>query len=96
MPEGPDHRLLPATGLVADAHRAGLRVHPYTFRDEPTFLAADYKLDPIQAYLQFFELGVDGVFSDNAISALRARQAFVQRHRTRRQAAARQGMIRSV
>jgi glycerophosphoryl diester phosphodiesterase len=62
VPEGPDHRLLPPTSLVADAHRAGLRVHPYTFRDEPTFLAADYKLDPIAEYLQFYELGVDGLF----------------------------------
>lgn len=89
VPEGPDHRLLPPTSLVADAHRAGLRVHPYTFRDEPTFLAADYKLDPIQEYLQFFELGVDGLFSDNAISAARARQAFLQKHRLRHQASAR-------
>jgi len=83
LPEGSDRRLLPATSLIADAHRAGLRVHPYTFRDEPTFLAADYHNDPIREYLHFFELGVDGVFSDNVISAVRARQIFVKRLKSR-------------
>jgi glycerophosphoryl diester phosphodiesterase len=32
------------TTLVADAHRAGLVVHPFTFRPENTFLAADFQL----------------------------------------------------
>jgi glycerophosphoryl diester phosphodiesterase len=48
-------------------------VHPYTFRDEPTFLALDYALDPVKEYLQFFALGVDGVFSDFGDTAVRAR-----------------------
>jgi glycerophosphoryl diester phosphodiesterase len=59
--------------VVADAHRVGLVVHPYTFRDEPTFLAPDYALDPVKEYLQFFALGVDGVFSDFGDTAVRAR-----------------------
>ncbi len=73
VPDGPDKRLLAPTTLVADAHRAGLLVHPYTFRDEPVFLAPDYALDPVREYLQFFALGVDGVFSDFGDTAVRAR-----------------------
>ena len=56
--------LEPANQLIADAHAAGLKVHPYTFRDEPQFLAKDYANDPAAEYLQFFKLGVDGLFSD--------------------------------
>jgi glycerophosphoryl diester phosphodiesterase len=73
VPQGPDGALLPPTSLVADAHKAGLLVHPYTFRDEPQFLAPDYRLDPIKEYLQFFRLGVDAVFSDFGDTAVRAR-----------------------
>ena len=63
VPQRSDGRLLTATSLVAEAHKAGLVVHPYTFRDEPEFLAPDYPLDPVKEYLQFYELGVDAVFS---------------------------------
>jgi glycerophosphoryl diester phosphodiesterase len=49
VPEGPGRALLAPTSLVADAHNAGLVVHPYTFRDEPQFLAADYRLDPVRS-----------------------------------------------
>jgi glycerophosphoryl diester phosphodiesterase len=73
VPVGPDNRNLAPTWLVADAHKAGLLVHPYTFRDEPNYLAADYNLDPIKEYELFFELGVDGVFSDFGDTAIRAR-----------------------
>ena len=34
------------TSLVADAHKAGLFVHPFTFRNESRRLASDYKGDP--------------------------------------------------
>ena len=73
VPQGSDGALLAPTTLVADAHKAGLAVHPYTFRDEPVFLASDYRLDPVQEYLQFYRLGVDGVFSDFGDTAVRAR-----------------------
>jgi glycerophosphoryl diester phosphodiesterase len=73
VPQHSDGTLLEPTSLVADAHRAGLVVHPYTFRDEPEFLAPDYRLDPIAEYLQFYRLGVDGVFSDFGDTAVRAR-----------------------
>jgi glycerophosphoryl diester phosphodiesterase len=54
----------PATTLVADAHKAGLFVHVFTFRNEKRRLASDYREDPQAEYLQFFRLGVDGVFAD--------------------------------
>ena len=59
--------------LIEDAHAAGLKVHPYTFRDEPQFLAKDYADDPAAEYLQFFKLGADGLFSDFPDTAVRAR-----------------------
>jgi alkaline phosphatase len=52
------------TTLIQDAHNAGLQVHPYTFRNEGRYLAADYKGDPEAEYKQFISLGVDAYFSD--------------------------------
>lgn len=56
--------------VIADAHAAGLLVHPYTFRDEEQFLTVDYDGDPKAEYAQFYELGVDGIFSDFQIQPL--------------------------
>ncbi len=64
--------------LIADAHKVGLLVHPYTFRNEKRRLAADYKGDPKLEYKQFFALGVDGVFSDFADTALAARAEYLR------------------
>jgi glycerophosphoryl diester phosphodiesterase len=52
------------TTLVQDAHKAGLQVHPYTFRSESIFLASDYKGDPKKEFEQFINLGVDAFFTD--------------------------------
>ena len=52
------------TSLVADAHRLGLFVHAFTFRNESRYLAHSYLGDPRAEYQQFFLLGVDGVFSE--------------------------------
>jgi myo-inositol-hexaphosphate 3-phosphohydrolase len=52
------------TSLVKDAHAAGLLVHPYTFRNEARYLAADYNGNPAQEFNQFIQLGVDGYFTD--------------------------------
>jgi glycerophosphoryl diester phosphodiesterase len=52
------------TSLIADAHKAGLFVHPYTFRDEAEYLTQSYARDPKAEYKAYFELGVDGVFTD--------------------------------
>jgi len=66
-------RLTRPSGLVANAHAAGLLVHPYTFRNEPRYLATDYDGDPAAEYRHFYALGVDGVFSDFAETAVAAR-----------------------
>lgn len=59
-----DKTTLPPTTLVQDAHTAGLLVHPYTFRNENQYLAADYNGNPELEYRQFIQLGVDGYFTD--------------------------------
>ncbi len=68
---------LPPTNVVADAHRAGLVVHPYTFRNEPNRVAPPFGGNPVKEYLRFYELGVDGVFSDFADTAVAARAMFL-------------------
>ena len=68
----------PATTLIADAHKAGLMVHTWTFRNEPKRLAFDYKGDPKNEYLQFYRLGLDGLFSDFTDTAVAARTAYVK------------------
>ncbi|MBP8132831.1 MAG: glycerophosphodiester phosphodiesterase [Zoogloea sp.] len=68
----------PATPLIADAHKAGLFVHPYTFRNEQRRLASDYKGDPKNEYLAFYRLGVDGVFADFTDTAIAARNTYLK------------------
>jgi len=73
-----DTTTMEPTTLVADAHKAGLFVHPYTFRNEKRRLASNYKGDPVLEYKHFFALGVDGVFSDFADTALAARAEYLK------------------
>ena len=68
---------LPTT-LVADAHKAGLLVHPYTFRNEKRRLTFDMAGDPVNEYLQFFRLGVDGLFSDFPDTAVAGRAKYLK------------------
>jgi glycerophosphoryl diester phosphodiesterase len=68
--------LLPPTDLISRAHGCGLFVHAWTFRNEPQRLVSDYGGNPVAEYLQFYRLGVDGVFSDFADTALAARMLF--------------------
>ena len=72
----PDSIQQTPTMLVTDAHRAGLFVHAYTFRNVKGFynLPFDVNGDPTKEYLTHFRLGVDGVFSDAPDTALFARQ----------------------
>jgi glycerophosphoryl diester phosphodiesterase len=79
VPERPDRTLEAATSLVEDAHRAGLLVHPWTFRSDERFLSPDYQGEPEREYEQFFGLGVDGVFSDFPDVTLRARDSMARR-----------------
>ena len=85
---GPNKELIrpgdgPPTSLVADAHAAGLRVHPWTFRAENFFLPHSLRvginprghghlLDEIRRYLA---LGVDGFFTDFTAIGVEARDA---------------------
>ena len=68
----------PATSLIADAHKLGLMVHSWTFRNEPKRLAFDYKGDPKAEYLQFYRLGIDGLFSDFTDTAVAARATYLK------------------
>ncbi|GAA4543326.1 glycerophosphodiester phosphodiesterase [Pseudonocardia xishanensis] len=68
------------TSLVADAHAAGLLVHPYTFRNENSFLpdvmrrgAREDQIGNVFAeYRAFLDAGVDGFFTDHPDTALAA------------------------
>ena len=68
-----DRVMMPATDVVKNAHAAGLFVHAYTFRNESKRLASDFKGDPKAEYRLFYNLGVDGVFSDFPDTAKAAR-----------------------
>jgi len=80
IPRDANGYLQPPTTLVADAHTAGLIVHPYTFRNENNFLPADFRIgtDPTHygnafgEYAAFFQLDIDGLFSDNPDTAIEA------------------------
>jgi glycerophosphoryl diester phosphodiesterase len=63
-----------ATNLIQRAHELGLFVHAYTFRNEPGTLAGSYNGNPRLEYMQFYLLGVDGVFSDFPDTAIEARR----------------------
>jgi glycerophosphoryl diester phosphodiesterase len=71
-----DRELLPPTSLIRRAHKAGLLIHTWTFRNEDFRLAAGYDGSPLAEYLQFFRLGIDGVFSDFTDTAVLARRLF--------------------
>jgi glycerophosphoryl diester phosphodiesterase len=70
-----DRVLIEPTSVVKDAHEAGLFVHSWTFRSEPYRLASDYKNDPSAEYKVFYDLGIDGLFSDFPDAAVKARSA---------------------
>ena len=66
-------QLATAGDLIERAHEAGLLVHTWTFRNEQRRLAGNYAGNPVNEYLQFYQLGIDGVFSDFADTAVAAR-----------------------
>lgn len=68
-----DRVLATPTSVVKDAHAAGLQVFTWTFRNEPKRLASSFKGDPAAEYKAFYELGVDGLFSDFPDTAVKAR-----------------------
>ncbi|MFF1689492.1 glycerophosphodiester phosphodiesterase [Streptomyces sp. NPDC058254] len=86
IPKDKDGKLLAPTTLVKDAHAAGLILHPYTMRNENTFLPADFKKgtdpnaygDAFGAFKAYLATGIDGIFSDNCDTALLAREDFLK------------------
>ena len=68
------------TTVVADAHAAGLLVHPFTFRAENNFLSAGFRVggdltsfgNYLDETLLYLELGVDGFFTDQPDLGVRA------------------------
>ena len=69
------------TSLIRDAHAAGLFVYSFTFRDEARYLPGVYMGDPKAEVIQFFEAGLDGVFTDFANTGVAARNDFLQQVR---------------
>ena len=71
-----ERTLAPPTDLIERAHDHGLLVHTWTFRNEQFRLVSDYGGNPVNEYLQFYELGIDGVFSDFPDTAVTSRELF--------------------
>jgi glycerophosphoryl diester phosphodiesterase len=72
IPRDKAGRLAEPTDLVERSHAAGLDVHIWTMRDEPSFLPTD--CEPLAEYAAFFAAGIDGLFSDWMTTAVRARE----------------------
>ena len=67
---GTDQGPSPGALAVQRAHKAGLLVHVWTFRNELFFMPLDFHADPAAEVAYFVdELGVDGVFADNPATA---------------------------
>ncbi|MFF8476722.1 glycerophosphodiester phosphodiesterase [Streptomyces sp. NPDC015414] len=87
IPRKADGTLAEPSTLVADAHKVGLILHPYTMRNENPFLPAEYRKggaadaygDAFGAFATYFATGIDGVFTDNADTGLLARADFLAR-----------------
>ncbi len=83
IPVDKEGHLQSPTPLLKMAHEAGLKVHVYTFRSDKEFLPKDYEGNPEKEYHRFFELGVDGVFSDFPDHAVKARESFSKKGNTK-------------
>ncbi|MGW7515492.1 glycerophosphodiester phosphodiesterase [Streptomyces sp. NPDC054796] len=84
IPRKADGSLGEPSTLVRDAHAAGLVLHPYTMRNENSFLPANFRRgtdpnaygDAFGAFRAYLETGIDGIFSDNPDTALLAAAEF--------------------
>ncbi|MGP4110911.1 glycerophosphodiester phosphodiesterase [Streptomyces sp. 4N509B] len=80
IPRRPDGTLGTPTTLVADAHEQDLLVHPYTLRNENSFLPAEFRRgtdanrygDVFGALGAYLAQGIDGIFADHPDTALLA------------------------
>jgi glycerophosphoryl diester phosphodiesterase len=84
IPLKADGTLGSPTTLVTDAHRAGLVVHPYTFRAENNFLPVDLRTSAvltdfgraIDEQIMYLRTGLDGLFADHPDIGVVARAEF--------------------
>lgn len=70
-----DRPATPPSALIDLPHKSGLLVHAYTFSNGPGTLSSTYNGDPKNEYIQYYLLGVDGVFSEFSDTAVAARTA---------------------
>lgn len=71
---GPSKSIINANDdLVQNAHQVGLKVHAYTFRNEDVFLPNHLQKNPEAEYRIFYQMGIDGVFSDYPDTAIQVR-----------------------
>lgn len=69
-----DRRVDGSTGVVELAHEKGLLVHTWTFRND----ASGYGFsDPKQEMTYYYDLGLDGLFTDFADTGVEARDASI-------------------
>jgi len=70
---GPDKKLITVdkarknlfiSNLVDASHENNIKVHPWTFRNEDEYLNFDYDLDPYREFQYFYDIGIDGYFTD--------------------------------
>lgn len=65
-------------GRVAQFHKHGLKVIPYTFRKEEQYIGTFAKKDFVKELIAYYKLGVDGLFSDHPDIAVKARDEFLK------------------
>lgn len=65
-------------GRVAQFHKFGLKVIPYTFRKEEQFIGNFAKKDFTKELIAYYKLGVDGLFSDFPDLAVKARDEYLK------------------
>ena len=70
---GADSSAVP-NSLIKDAHAVGLKVHVWTLRPEPAFLAKRYGGNPLAEVRELASLGVDGIFGDYPDQVVRGLQ----------------------
>ena len=78
VPSLADVNSVTPTSLITDAHKAGLFVHTYTFRNEKKYLAGLFGGDPVAEFLVYFRAGIDGVFTDFANTGVAARALYLK------------------
>jgi glycerophosphoryl diester phosphodiesterase len=69
-----DRRVVGSTGVLETAHDLGLLVHTWTFRND----ASGYGFaDPKEEMTYYYDLGIDGLFTDFADTGVDARNASI-------------------